>query len=480
MLGVVDMDALKTDPRTTRYRIGPRIRCVRVGRLAPMPVVGPGPVGHTPREVAGLRRSTQAFAFRLGLGLVLAGCGADPDESDAGARMAFSIEMGGQAVPCASRPEIEVVEVTFFAEDGVSTVVGYPQPADCASGTFAAPGAGTYVLEITARGIVEDDPEATLFATRRPVRLPDDLSHTATLAPEVAYLDVDWTFGEVGFQPCASEVAIVEASVSSWTRLAYEAEYGCTERPVSFPTPLATDRRYDVKVGALSPEGVLIYYAYPETRVFAPGTTDYSALLEPLDGHRVRLDWRFAIGAERLSGCDDDRVRVDQLVATVDDRIWGTSDQRRFACSVARPHILRSAMFRYGSEWAIELVGQGRERFVGSVEFTMPARDWQPAQPLLLHAVGTATVAYEVRSSTCAEDRVDHYTVEVAAAAGDTEPAFVADALPVGVRAVPVTDLPFGEYVVRITQMTGASAGCTLRQPRTVDARDNDWDPFIF
>jgi hypothetical protein len=419
-----------------------------------------------------------------GLGLIvlalsssgaLLACGGSAGEGTGDLAVSFELFRGGANVPCSEATEVRRVEARLFA--GATAVAGFPRDVDCASGRFelrALP-AGSYTVELVARGEVGGEADAALFRARSTVEIPGAGEVSLSLKPEVAYLTLTWTFGEEGLAPCGNEVASVGVIVSAGGSQAgaFRGTFPCTGTPLAIPQPFAL-QSYTIRLDANSAEGFPLY-SLTDRRLLDRGQNSYAAVLAPLGG-RLYLDWEFALGMERTRDCSGPSVRVGELRATVRSLEGGQSVVERISCAEPRPYALKASRFTEGRRLEVELLAEGERHQWRSVEtFVMPSRD-RAAAPAALRQVGTATVSFTV-SSTCAGAMTTGYRVRVVDKAADrgAPPTLEADLAP-DARVLGIPYLVYGEYGVRVQQLLGRSVGCSVEGSRTIRARRNDWD----
>lgn len=390
--------------------------------------------------------------------------------------VSFSVSRGGKSVSCGAVPEIRRVTVTIFSADGMTILPGFPQDADCATGRFnASLPRANYVLAITATGTVADVP-ATLFAARQDVPA-GARSVEVLLEPEAAYLAVGWSFGDQLLAPCIAVdhvvITVARTAQGGGGRgpVVFTATAACSATPLVIERPFAAET-FDIEVDALSAGGLALFSG-TVTRTAARGEQVFDLILAPLGG-ALELDFNFAIGSQMVRACDDPRVGVVAVQATVTPADGGATVRETFACAEPRPYAFRSARYLPGRRLTLELVAAGAQHFEARDAFTMPAGDKRWSPPITLYAVGTATVTVAVTTATCTHSRP---TFHVRVAADDPLlPAAVPldQLLPPGVTSVGLDRLPFGAYAVDVTD---PATGCGAHALRTVAARWNAWPP---
>jgi hypothetical protein len=398
-------------------------------------------------------------------------------------RISFLIAKGGKDVACASVKEIEDVTVTLHAADGRTVIAGFPKIADCSSGvleTSVAP--GNYALEVVAEGHVGSE-KGVLF-TAHTMTTPDMKDVQLSLKPEVAYLTIVWSFENQDLMPCLSnDVDHVQVTISTGsTHASFDRAFPCMATPVAIDEPFPLDS-FTILIQAFSDQGAPLF-SRTVMRTPERGDQEVDLVLTPLGGS-LFLDWQFGIRAELTRACNDPRVDVATIAATVVSLEGGQPISDHFDCAVGRPYRFRAARFRPGRSLELDLVGEsviGGEpmRFKGVDVFTMPDGDktWMP--PLTMYAVGTATVAIRIATSTCSTQIFDGFEVKVTTADSGTPPRRVFDQrLDHGVSSVAVEDLPYGAYLIEVSQILNQTPLCRAEKTRTIDARYNMWDPFV-
>lgn len=414
------------------------------------------------------------FAFFLA-----AACGGSSD--DAGGvtqQVRFSIFKGGENVDCATVPEITSVTGRLLESNGTLRAGG---DASCESGVFVIAGApaGSYAVELVAKGTLGSDTNATLFTARSDITLPEDDGIELSLRPEIAYLDLTWNFGSEGLGPCADLVDYVSVTVGTGNTQGgnFTREYDCTASPVSIPQPFELTEHF-VKVEAYNFQG-FIDWSTEARRVFDRGDNAYTAMLQPIGG-TLLLDWIFSAGLDVDQSCDASFVQVDEVVATVRALDGGSTTSERIDCATARPYVYRGRRYAPGRELELTLVGEGASRFVATQTFTMPNQDYAPGA-ITLEAVGTATVAIEVRTSTCTSPDVERFDVTVFEKTTPLDEVMVFEgSVAADASTLALPPLPYAEYRVEVVEQGPVNPICTLDEPRMIDQKENAWAPFVF
>ncbi len=405
------------------------------------------------------------------LPLLCLGCGADNAVDGGGLQVEYELLKRGASVACTDANEVREIEVTLFAANGITPRAGWPRKSTC-TGTFTAEDveAGEYVLQVAALGVLQGDSAAVLYKARTNLTLPHE-AVSLSLEPEVAFLDLGWTFGSEMLAPCA-EVASIDVIVAAGAGDPYNGRFSCQDTPVQIQQPFSL-QSYAIQVAASSAEGFPLFTATAQ-RTLDRGLNEHTAVLTPL-GSRVFIDFDFQVAAGTTRLCDDPGVHATDVRATIRNLEGGAPVTETFACMEERPYAFRSARFTQGRQLELELLAEADARFKGIQRFTMPADDHSTGI-LTLVPVGSATVSVEVQSSTCTAT-VDRYAVRVRRD-GVTTPLLETTIEPPDDH-LPLVDLPYGAYRITVDEIAGGSSRCTTEDVRTIERRDNAWDPFV-
>jgi hypothetical protein len=417
--------------------------------------------------------------------LLASACGSSAGGGSGGISVHFLVHKGGSDVPCASVKEIDSVTITLTSADGRTVVPGFPKVADCAAGalsTSVAP--GSYTLDVIAKGKLAGE-EATLFSSHTTLT-PDMRDIALSLEPEVAYLAIGWTFQDQNLMPCLSnDVKTVEVIISTGTShtAAFDKSFPCMSTPIAIDQPFPLDM-FTINIQAYSDQGAPLF-SHTDMRTPTKGDQEFDFALQAV-GNSLLLDWIFGIGMQTSRMCDDPRVLVTAVTATVRSTDGGAPISQVIDCAEARPVRFKEARYRPGRNLELDLVGDSMVngqpmRFKGIDTFTMPDTDRNYNQmPLLMSAVGTATVSIHIATSTCGNHIFDGYVVTVSTADQQSPPKQVLEKM-VGptITAVAVEDLPYGAYSVAVTQVVNQMPLCSTQKMRSIDARYNTWDPFV-
>jgi hypothetical protein len=403
---------------------------------------------------------------------LLLSCSGGDDSGHQALTINYQLAKRGMNVDCADAPEVAEVEVTLFGSNGITPRAGWPRKATC-NGSFVAEDLdpGAYVLQVVALGELQGDPAAELYKARTDLTIPHE-PLLLSLAPEVAFFDLAWTFGSDMLGPC-TEVGSIDVLVAASGTPGFSGRFDCDATPIQIETPF-TLQSYAVQVIANSADGFPLFTS--DARVtFDRGLNEYTAVLSPLGG-QVQIDFNFFTRNTTTRMCDDPDVDATDLTATIVSLEGGDTVMETFGCMETRPHAFSSARFTQGRMLQLEVVADAAERFKGIQIFTMPADDYFTGVMTLV-PVGDATVIAEVRSSTCA-GTVDRFDVTVVPSA-EPNIAFASSIMPPDDR-VDITDLPFGEYRVSVQEFVGGAEKCSVEGVRIISARTNVWDPFVF
>lgn len=424
-------------------------------------------------------RPSAAVLSLLALGV---GCGGADAGSTSTRRVevSFAVSKDGANVPCSQVPDITELEVVVRAAGGATVRAGYPRDADCAAGVVLLDGLpdGAHELELSARGVLAGDERALLFRATTTFETPRDTSLSVSLRPEVAFLEVAWTFEGNDLLPCELEVGDIEVLVSAGSSqgASFTDHFSCAATPVRVPAPLPL-LAYTIQVNAYSAEGYILFSG-TANRAVERGENRVELTLAAMGG-RLYLDWLFGLGGEMVRLCDDPRVAVETVVARVRTVEGGANHaSTELDCAAERPVAFAPRRYQPGRLLEVELVAEGAERFLARETFVMPAGDRYQDPPIVLGPVGTATASVVVRTSTCSELLADGIELAVYREGTTRDP--VAEArLPAGRDQAVFADLPFGAYEVDVSLARGPDRLCTVRERRAVGARWTLWDPFV-
>ncbi len=409
----------------------------------------------------------------LPLAAGLTACGG---ASESGAlQVGFTVSRGGPALPCAQVSE--VLEVDVLLKDATGAVVGgVPRSAECADGVWSVSGveAGEYTVQISAKGALSGDTSAVLFRASEVVTAPG--SFDVVLQPQVAYLALDWTFGEAELGPCGTEVDTIDVIVSTGAGQegSFSETFACTDGPVSIPQPLDL-QQYLISVTANSSEGFPLF-THAAQRLLDRGLNTYTANLMPLGG-QVFVDWDFVVqsGDMPVRPCDADSVQVLEALVTIESLEGGAPISEMVDCT-DRPHAFAAARFTQGRQLALRVEAVGAERFIAEETFTMPAGD-RVGERLVLHATSTATIAVEVSTSSCTPAQDDGIDMTITLQ-DDTRQLDVT--VPAGERSVVLPELWFGTYLLEASVRTPQGPLCARTEYRVVDDGHADWGTLRF
>lgn len=410
----------------------------------------------------------------LAASLGAAACASDSDTFGEVSRVPFSIFKGGRNVACSSVGEIASVEVSVFTPDGSTKRPGFPLEVDCTSGQveLAGLGAGDHLLEVVARGAVAGADDVVLFKARTPITFPVS-GVELSLKPEVAFLSVAWAFEDEGLNPCTDEVAEVEVllAASAGQQVTYSQRVACSATPVTVDVALPL-LNFTIQVDGYSSEGFPLYSATAQ-RVLERGENEYSAILMPR-GSTVYLDWQFQVGAASIRACDDAEVGAAEITVSITDVLGSQTAMSVVDCAEARPYAFTSNRYQSGRTLEIDLVAEGKARFHGKRVLQTAGEDLYVRPPIVLYAVGSATVAFSVGTSSCAQAAHDAFSV---IAANVEDPTIIATVeLGSAASSAMFDDLPYGTYDVLVVQKNDDLAVCTGVGRGVISGRENSWD----
>lgn len=408
------------------------------------------------------------------VGLIgLMGCGGADSDAQA-LTVRFSVTRGEGPLACSEVPEITAVDAQLRDASG-ALVPGGASRADCAAGVYTAfVPAGDYTLQLSAKGELSGDPGAVLFRGSGPVTGFGD--EALVLDPQVAFLELGWTFGEDELAPCGTEVDEVEVIVSAGTGDGgFQGRFACTETPQRVEAPLDL-REYTIQVTANSADGFPLF-RHTASRLLDRGLNPYTANLMPLGG-QVFVDWDFVVFADEMPvrACDAERIQVTEARVTIESLEGGATVSEAISCT-DRPRAFAAARFTQGRELELTIEAEGQARFVATERFVMPSGD-RVGDRLVLHAVGTATAALTVATASCAPSRPDGFLLTASLEGGDGPRAEVT----VGPDEDGATfeDLWYGAYLVEASVLGPNGPLCTRVERRTVDEGTVAWAPIVF
>lgn len=411
--------------------------------------------------------------------LLLSACGGESSDA-VGFDLEFRVTRQERSLACSEVPEIRSARVTVFRADGVTVMPAWPKSADCASGALVdrTVPAGDYVIEVAALGELAGESDVVLFKARREVTLPSSEPIIMSLMPEVAFLTISWSFKTLdNLGPCEEEIGRIALYVS--TGAAGPGSYnnldlGCDQGPFELPTPFLP-QRYTVRLEAYSELTGRLLYTFGEDRLLERGENPpFHAIFQPIGG-RLIFDWRFAVRGAIYQACNDPQVGASEVLATVQNRAGDEPFISPIACDTQRPHALQGVRYTQGQELDIELAAEGVERFYAAQALRMPQGDADLGM-LTLQAVGSATVAFTVTASSACAGGVAGFDVTLSDPV--TQATVVENRLGPMERSLPLADVPFGEYRVRIAGTNGPTVICETSGLRTIEGRSSVWDPF--
>ncbi len=422
-------------------------------------------------------RSVAAVGLAWGLVSAAAGCGDDDDaaaDASSGVELVFVDQFGSSALNCSQVGGASTIVIDLFAPDGTTARLGYPQTFGCTGDRvrlFSLP-EGNHIIEVTFQGQLGLEANAPLYRGRQAISAPSIGPIIVRLGSLFGTLTLAWTFGDASPSPCTDEVGAIDVTLVPLTRPVgtYEGVFDCDATPVEVPGRLAA-LAYLISLQARSRTTNAILYEHAATRIFVPGNNDYLALLEP-SGGRITLDWRFAVGAEELIACDGPAVDVDEVSVVVEST--SRVDRIDVPCT-SGPILFNARRYPPEAEVTATLAAEGVHRFEGGRTFVMPEGDFDAGQ-LVLHAVGTATLAVDVTTPACAQAVVDGYDVSIA---GPTDFGDQLESLVPDHPTAALAGLRYGAYEIEVAQrLADDETGCRVSGIRQVQERANHWAPF--
>lgn len=416
------------------------------------------------------------WALLSGFGL---GCGDDQLFPGATLEIRPRFMLGSESLECAQLPSITSLEVSLLDSAGTVARPGYPRSSPCGPITLEGP-EGPGVLLLRAVGTVDEDAEATLFQARLDVDLPG-APQLLSLRPEVAFLELDWNFGDRELGPCTSEVARIDVIVSApgATGAGLNESFGCAEGPIQVERPFSLSPHI-IDVRAVSAGGFPVY-SRTDQRVFERGPNRVETILSPLGG-QLLLDWRFELANMAIQACDDPRVGVRTVRATVQGlTLQGGAlvpdGSRSIAdvvdCAAARPVPFQPARFPALRNLELVLEGEGPEhRFLSVERLVMPEGD-ALLNPSVLTAVGVATATVTVVSADCEPATAEGVQL-VLRAPGATEVLAVVEGMG-NSAALSAVDVPYGEYEVTARRLPSLPRCAAAVATESLSARRAEW-----
>ncbi|NJK88229.1 MAG: hypothetical protein HC923_01760 [Myxococcales bacterium] len=341
--------------------------------------------------------------------------------------------------------------------------------------------AGQHVLQVRALGPLRNSTRDVLYEAVVPVdvRGGSATPDMVVLEPKVAFLDLRWELPESeGQSACDLGLAwsyALEAVDPDGTRPASgrfsESGRACAEPGVSVPTPLVPGR-YDITVSARKPSGTSRFSRH-ESVVLSPGlNTLHLAAVEV--GHRLSVDWRFAIGvASPTRACDPHAFhRVHLRIEDLEDDL-AILDELELDCSVPRPVTIPSLRLEPGRRVRVSMEAEGEHRVLGSTDFEMPEDDAVAIVDLTAH--GSGVVAWSVVGDACI--RATEFRVR-AEDAETAEVVWFETVSSTNVGSVTTAALPYGSYRIHIAAFRGTTEVCSAAGTRSLGSLLETWDVF--
>ena len=420
---------------------------------------------------------TPLAAFAAALGAT--GCGDDAVFPTSSLEVRPVLLSDDMLLECSEVPIVSALEISLLNATETAPRAGFPRQVPCGPILVEGP-EGPSRLSIQALGTVDQDPAATLFQARVDVALPGP-SEIVTLRPEVAFVNLDWNFGERGLEPCLNEVARIDVIVAKPGAggSAFNQSFGCTDRPVRIERPFSLSS-HTIDVRAVS-SGGFPSYARTEQQVFDRGTNQVLALLSP-QGGQLLLDWQFELDGVIFQACDDLDVRVSTVRAsvqglTLQEGVLVPDGSRAMAqdldCAAARPVPFLPERFTAQRQLEVVLEADGaRHRFRSVDRIVMPEGD-ALLDPSVLTAVGVATATVAAVSPDCDAMSAEAVTLEIRPKGLATVTATAGRAG--GAALLTVPNLPYGAYDVTAERQPALPRCPPVTVERSIRARGSDW-----
>lgn len=415
----------------------------------------------------------------LGAALGATGCGDDAAFLSSSLEVRPVLLLDDVPLECGEVSVVSGLEVSLLNTTETAPRAGFPRQVPCGPVLIQGP-EGPSRLSMRALGTIDQDPAATLFQARVDVMLPGP-SEVVTLRPEVAFVDLDWNFGERGLEPCLSEVARVDVIVATpgIGGTAFNESFGCTDRPVRIERPFSLSP-HTIDVRAVS-SGGFPSYARTEQQVFDRGTNQVLAVLSP-QGGQLLLDWQFELEGMVFQACDHPVVGVSTVRAsvqglTLQGGVLVPDGSRAMTqdldCAAARPVPFLPERFTALRNLEVVLEAEGSlHRFRSVDRIVMPEGD-ALLDPSVLTAVGAATATVAALSPDCEPNRAEEVTVAVRPQGLSTVTATAGGAG--GTSLLTVPNLPYGTYRVTAERQPALPRCPPVEVERSIGARTSDW-----
>ena len=450
----------------------------------------PGPTSHRTKPIrAQLTRTKSIFrawvhTITLASALVaLQACGVDFDAGDLDDVLLITprFMIGTEIFDCDELPAIRFMEADLRDEltgeaIGISTRRG-----SCGSVQLNRPLSGEeFEIEVRALGPLLDQDEAVLFRVVTKIGTSRPFLSLA-LQPEVAFVELNWSFSGFEASICPPDVARVDVALrpEGSAEVGSPFSYTCAASPVRLPSPY-TALTHRIDVSGVSIDRLPIYSHSNPAFVLERGLNHYTAVLTST-GTQLLTDWVFRLGDEILTACDDERTQVTELTAVVRGLIDGSPPVfdgtipriEKWPCTLPRP-VAFSTRFETGRLLELELSAEGFMHTYRSLkQFVVPELS-SFQQVVVLDAVGTSTASFTIINPSCpTEPSTYRFSLT---REGTSEPEAITFFVPG--QLVFLEHLPYGRYEVRVEPEVPVMDCEPLTTTRVIDRRLQGWTSF--
>jgi len=297
----------------------------------------------------------------------------------------------GAEASCGSSGSVDGLQAQAFPSDGSPAIRLDP---DCSASVvdLSILPAGVYDVEVIALGYLRGLRNQVLYGGTKRVQVPGPAR--LVLAPEVAFVEVDWTPPDDRL-PCEEGIDMYELRVFSETGaeplMARSA--GCTGDRFVFDDPIRPGS-WTVVVEGLA--GGQVRYARSEERILDAGLNALSLSLRPT-GAQLAVDWSFGGPDGTSRGCDI--AGVDHV--DIEVRWADRTEDFIVPCAAERPRALEGLHLPLGAQVEIGARGDGVALYRGSASFSVEAQG-KVEQLLLLEPFGRVDLSWAL-SEPCAD-----------------------------------------------------------------------------